>query len=179
MTATKNLENDHVFILRLTDVMEKMIMKGNTDQSHLETVIWLIREYADGFHHAKEENLLFPLMEQKGFSAVQGPVAVMLHEHVMGREYLREMAEGTESLKKGDLSAFSKIYLNMQGYIDLLRNHISKENNILFRMADRSFSSTEQEELLDKFYDIEKNLSGKKGSGHFIAEIERLEDLYH
>ena len=65
-TATKNLENDHVNILRLIDVMEKMAQTSNTSVENLETVVRLIRDYADGFHHAKEENLLFPLMVKKG-----------------------------------------------------------------------------------------------------------------
>ena len=35
----------------------------------------------------------------------------------------------------------------MRGYIVLLRNHIAKENNVLFRMADNVLSEEEQQEL--------------------------------
>ena len=59
-TATKDLENDHIHILRLTDVMEKMTKTDAPDISDLESIVYLIRNYADGFHHAKEENILFP-----------------------------------------------------------------------------------------------------------------------
>ncbi|NJK98111.1 MAG: cation-binding protein, partial [Bacteroidales bacterium] len=65
-TATQNLEDDHAFILQLTDVMELMVNQQTKSIQDIETVLSLIRNYADGFHHAKEENLLFPLMTQKG-----------------------------------------------------------------------------------------------------------------
>ena len=35
-TATQNLENDHVYILRLIDVMEKMVINCATDTAHME-----------------------------------------------------------------------------------------------------------------------------------------------
>ena len=71
-TATQNLEHDHVFILRLTDVMLAMVKKLSTNADHFELVVNLIRKFADGLHHAKEEDLLFPLMGEKGFSPEQG-----------------------------------------------------------------------------------------------------------
>jgi hemerythrin-like domain-containing protein len=178
MTATKNLENDHVYILRLTDVMERMILKGNTEIEHLEKAVKLIREYADGFHHAKEESLLFPLMETKGFSSKMGPVAVMLHEHVMGRDFVKGMLEGIQELKDGNASAYFSIYENMKGYIELLRNHISKENNILFRMADNAISDEEQQDLLGKFSEIEKALPGGIGAAVFTGGVESLEAVF-
>ena len=82
-SATKNLENDHVYILRLIDVMEIITKSIRPDIGDLESIVNLIKNYADGSHHAKEENLLFPLLAQRGFSREQGPVAVMLQEHTL------------------------------------------------------------------------------------------------
>ena len=84
-TATQNLENDHENILQLIEVMSNMAKVKSGSADDIETVINIIRNYADGFHHAKEENLLFPAMVEKGFSLEQGPVAVMLHDHDLGR----------------------------------------------------------------------------------------------
>jgi len=109
-TATKNLENDHVNILRLIDVMEKMILAKSTNTEHFEKTVSLIKSYADGLHHAKEENLLFPLMVKRGFSSEQGPIAVMLHDHAEGRDYVKGMTEGIAGYKMGNESALSKLY---------------------------------------------------------------------
>jgi hemerythrin-like domain-containing protein len=177
-TATKDLENDHVYILRLIDVMEKMVMDCTTDAADMEMVVNLIRQYADGFHHAKEEDLLFPMLLQRGFSNEQGPVSVMLHDHEEGRKFVKGMFVGIEKYKQGDDSVLPEIYRNMQGYIDLLRAHIGKENNVLFKMADRVLSSDDQEELLNKFAQVEaEKYSGGKIS-QFILDIEGLEIIY-
>ena len=137
-TATQNLENDHVHILRLTDIMLEMVEQKCTETDHFELVVNLIRKFADGLHHAKEEELLFPLLGEKGFSPEQGPVAVMLMEHVQGRNFVKGISDGIVELKKGKSGAIQLVYENLSGYAILLQNHISKENNILFRMADRT-----------------------------------------
>jgi hemerythrin-like domain-containing protein len=176
-TATQNLENDHVYILRLIDVMEKMVLNCATDTAHLELVVNLIKTYADGFHHAKEEQVLFPLLEEKGFSKVHGPVAVMLHEHVEGREFVKGISQRINVYKAGNVSALPEIYQYMQGYVDLLRDHISKEDNVLFKLADKALSSDEQLELLNKFSSIEKQYNSEHIAAS-ILEIEGLEAFY-
>jgi len=176
-TATQNLENDHVYILRLIDVMEKMVLNCATDTAHLELVVNLIKTYADGFHHAKEEQVLFPLLEEKGFSKVHGPVAVMLHEHVEGREFVKGISQRIDVYKAGNVSALPEIYQYMQGYVDLLRDHISKEDNVLFKLADKALSSDEQLELLNKFGSIEKQYNSEQIAAS-ILEIEGLEAFY-
>ena len=176
-TATQNLENDHVYIIRLIDVMEKMVLNCATDTAHLELVVNLIKTYADGFHHAKEEQVLFPLLEEKGFSKVHGPVAVMLHEHVEGREFVKGISQRIDVYKAGNVSALPEIYQYMQGYVDLLREHINKENNVLFKLADKALSSDEQLELLNKFGSIEKQYNSEQIAAS-ILEIEGLEAFY-
>ena len=108
-TATRNLEDDHIHILKLTDVMEIIARSENPDINHIESIIDIIRNFADGLHHAKEENLFFPALEQKGFSSRQGPVAVMLHEHVEGRNFVKGIADNLELFKKDNKQAISKL----------------------------------------------------------------------
>jgi hemerythrin-like domain-containing protein len=177
-TATKNLENDHVNILRLIDVMEKMIMVRSIDTSHFEQTVGLIKGYADGLHHSKEEEFLFPLMVKRGFSLEQGPLAVMLHDHAQGRDYVKGIVKGIKDYKAGDVSALSLIYENMQGYIILLRNHIAKENNVLFRMADNALSENDQQELLKEFLKVENDGACGGKLEDCITAIGKLESAY-
>jgi len=87
------------------------------------------------------------------------------------------MADNILLYKQGEHSARDKIYRNMLGYAELLKNHIHKENNILFRMADNLFSEAEQENLLSEFGKIENPGSG---AGHqaFLKRIDHLAKLY-
>lgn len=177
-TATKDLENDHIHILRLTDVMEKITKTDAPDCSDLEAVVYLIRNYADGFHHGKEEKILFPALEAKGFSPSQGPVAVMLSEHIQGRNFVKGMAENIALYKKGDLPALEQVFINMTDYVNLLRNHISKENNILFRMADRVLSAEDHEALLNRYASVTPVTENGGGIPEYISDIEKLEEKY-
>ena len=177
-TATQNLENDHVYILRLIDVMERMVMTLATDITDMEMVVNLIKKYADGYHHAKEENLLFPLMVQKGYSTEHGPVSVMLHDHADGRRFVKGMSDAIALYKAGDESVLPDIYMNMEGYVELLRAHIGKENNVLFKMADKAFSTSEQEHLLSEFAAVETNSYGDGQIARYILDIEGLEVIY-
>jgi len=177
-TATQNLENDHVFILRLTDVMLAMVEKQSVETNHFELVFNLIRNFADGLHHAKEEDLLFPLMGEKGFSPEHGPVAVMLHDHEEGRGYVRAAIEGIEEFKNGNSGALQTIYDNMSGYAHLLQGHIDKENNILFRMADQVFSDDEQQNLLVQFADVEGKATSEFNVHNSKQKIDELAGIY-
>lgn len=177
-TATQNLEDDHVFILRLTDVMLAMVEQQSEEIQHFELVVSLIRQFADGLHHAKEEDLLFPLMGEKGFSPDQGPVAVMLHEHVQGRNFVKGINQGIEALKSARDGALHSIYENMIGYAQLLQSHISKENNILFRMADQVFSSEEQQRLLIQFAGVDAKAEVEFNSVNSIQKINHLAAIY-
>ena len=179
-TATGDLENDHVQILRLTDVMELMTGRTdlNPDPDDLESVVSLIRNYADGLHHAKEEEVLFPALGERGFSSEQGPVAVMLSEHTAGREFVRGMDQAIRQLRDGDASASARVFENMSGYVNLLRNHIAKENNILFRMADRLLSDDDHRLLLERYGSVTSRLPNGGDSSVYISEISRLEEKY-
>ena len=177
-SATKNLENDHIYVMKLTDVMKAITRSETPDINHIESVIDIIRNFADGLHHAKEENLLFPALGKKGFSPQQGPVAVMLHEHIEGRNYVKGMVENLELFKKGSQAAVSLLYQNMSGYAELLNNHITKENNILFRMADNVLSDAEQENLLREFESIEQNRTEGTTVTDYINRINALALTY-
>jgi len=67
-----------------------------------------------------------------------GPVGIMLHEHRLGREYITVMRSTFEEWKEESLSAADRIISAVKSYVQLLRNHIEKENNIFFSMADQN-----------------------------------------
>jgi hemerythrin-like domain-containing protein len=177
-TATENLENDHVHIIRLTEVITSMVENRSKEIEHFELVVELIRNFADGLHHAKEENLLFPLLGEKGFSPEQGPVAVMLSEHTQGRDFVKGALEGIKEFKNGKQGELQSIYENLGNYATLLQNHISKENNILFRMADQVFSDEEQQKLLIQFAEVESNVGAEFNHANSIQKINTLADIY-
>jgi hemerythrin-like domain-containing protein len=177
-SATRDLEDDHVHILRLISVMDRIIGSDEPEIAHIESIVDIIRNFADGLHHAKEENQFFPYLAKRGFSSEQGPVAVMLHEHTLGREYVSGIAENIKLYRGGNKAALGDIYRNMSGYAGLLQNHIGKENNILFRMADRALSEEDHRILLGEFEEAVKTYSSGKGPSEYIRRIDELAAAY-
>lgn len=176
--ATEDLINNHTTIQRVMDVMENITTVNDPPVEHLEFFVSFIREYADGFHHAKEEGFLFPKLVEKGIPNEFGPVGMMLREHEEGRNFVKGMADNLTLYKEGDKNALQLIYANMKGYINLLRNYIMKEDNILFRMADQVLSDEEHKKLLEQFGETESLGIGKVKIDAFLAKIEELEAMY-
>ena len=141
------------FLLEKCEVMEK---KKEIDKDFFEGAIDFIRNYADKFHHAKEEDILFKELCKDTVEMRCNPVEQMLYEHDLGRNFVKGIEEG---LKKRDLN---KIIKNSKGYADLLKEHIYKEDNILYPMAEQSLDKAVKTKMLKEFERIEKSKNKDK-----------------
>ena len=99
----------------------------------------------------------------------------MLAEHEQGRAYVRAMAEASGRYAKGDKSAVAALIENGRGYAGLLRQHIAKEDGILFPMADKVLSGAEQAQLLKEFETVERERPGEHERYHHVLdELEQV-----
>jgi len=181
MKATKQLKDEHEAVglmLRILDEVSRQLdSEGHVQNEHFEGILEFFKIFVDKCHHGKEEELLFPALVKVGIPQ-DGPIAVMLFEHEMGRKYIRVMTDAFERHKLKDVSAARAIALNAQDYIALLTEHIEKENNILFAMADDRLSEKDQEALFDGFEKIEESRIGAGKHEEFHALMHKLDDLY-
>ena len=139
-TATETLRDEHQKILRLVDVLQVLLApgpEGDLDLDDIEQCVTFIRLFADACHHGQEEDLLFEELASRGIPRTAGPVAVMLHEHEQGRALVRSMSGALDGARGRDAEA-RKILVNAgRAYMNLIRAHINKEDNVLFPMADQ------------------------------------------
>jgi len=174
--ATAILRKEHDAILKMLDASEEAARRinsgGTVEAETLEGLIEFFRLFADRCHHGKEEDLLFPLLESRGLPRHGGPTGVMLHEHEQGRALIKEMVESAEALKGGDRAA--RWAQAAGSYIDLLRSHIDKENNILFVMAENMLSREEQQQLAAEFDRVEIEKMGAGTHERLHAKMEKL-----
>jgi hemerythrin-like domain-containing protein len=134
-----------------------------------------IKGFADGCHHRKEEGVLFKTMQANGMPAGQGPIAVMLSEHEQGRKFTRAMRAAAERLQAGDASARQALVQNALGYAALLRQHIQKEDQILFPMAGRIIPADKQEQVVADFEKVEHEETGAGVHEKYLALAQSLE----
>lgn len=182
MKATNQLKEEHQGVLLMLEVFqaigEKLSKGEEVPLEHLQQILEFLQVFVDQCHHAKEEEVLFPALEKSGIPKEGGLLGVMLEEHAMGRGYIQGLVEGVKEYSRGKKEGVLKIQQNAQGYINLLREHIGKEDNILYPLADSILGDEEQEKLAEDFESIEKNKIGEGKHDEFHQMLETLKKTY-
>jgi hemerythrin-like domain-containing protein len=176
--ATEVLRKEHDVILKMIEATEitaaKLERGEKVPDSLLAGLVEFFQLFADRCHHGKEEDVFFPRLVEKGMPRDAGPVGVMLHEHEMGREMIRRMNQSEGAYRAGDSSAAYSWAKAARSYAALLREHIMKENEVLFMMAERMLSEKEQQELAEAFERVENERMGADTHDHLLARMEQL-----
>ena len=170
--ASEDLKNEHEGVLLGLSILEKMTRKmtaGETvEPGDLTRLVDFLKLFADKCHHGKEEGIFFPAMEKYGIANEGGPIGQMLKEHIQGRAYIAAMAEAVAAVPM-DAKAFAA---GAAFYVALMRDHIAKENDILFPLGDRALPPELQTELLEAFEEHEEAVMGE-------GTHEKLHQMLH
>jgi hemerythrin-like domain-containing protein len=129
------------------------------------------QRFSDHCHHAKEEDVFFPVLKQRGIPEQGGPIGVMLHEHVLGRDCVGRMREASQA-QPFDAHTFADA---ARKYIPLLRQHIFKENNVLFRMAERVMSEADDADVTGRFTQVEQERELTGLQENFSSDVAKWE----
>ncbi len=175
--AIADLMNEHEAILSAIHILERMIATiekaTSVETKGIHDFIGFLKEFADKCHHGKEEGLLFPAMIGAGVPDKGGPIGVMLAEHAQGRKLIRDMEESIST----DVDRM-KLAQAAREYANLLRNHIQKENNVLFPMAERVLTETQLEKLYKGFEEHEEKVIGQGRHEELHAMLKSLQEKY-
>jgi hemerythrin-like domain-containing protein len=165
MTPTETLKHEHEIVLLILGAAEREARSiretGSAHVPEIEEMVDFFKNFVDRCHHSKEERHLFPRMEARGLPTGAGPVAVMLYEHEQGRAVVRAISDAIARIKGGERQAAEGLADALSEYSELLRNHIFKENKVLFPMADRMLSTQDQSELATAFDRVEAEEMGQ------------------
>jgi hemerythrin-like domain-containing protein len=174
---TEILTNEHRVIERVLRALESEVMtleKPPFPRDFFDRALEFFATFADGCHHAKEERWLFPVLEKRGLTRDGGPIGVMLYEHVQGRARLAEIRQNLDAAERGDRKAIEAVRRASESYIHLLRQHIWKEDNVLFHMARMVLSAQDIEELGKQFRAIGQQGDGQDDQDRFLHLAEEL-----
>ena len=173
--ATDVLKEEHRVIERVLAVVERLAQNPRTTSPEdWKKALDFIRGFADQCHHLKEEKILFPVLEKRGIAREGGPIGMMLVEHEEGRAYVREMVEALAHWGEDSEVRRTILAQNARAYLRLLREHIRKEDEVLFQMADEALSPEEQKELAQEF---EKHEAEEIGTGVHEKYLKLAEEL--
>jgi hemerythrin-like domain-containing protein len=165
MKATDVLREEHEVIQQILDCVEVLAERaersGELDLGSAREALDFLGTFADRCHHGKEEQGLFPLLHRKGLPTHVGPIAVMLAEHEQGRAAIRRMRAAVQAGEQGIVGSAHAFAVAAHAYVALLRQHIDKENGVLFPMADQMLGEPDQHALLGGFDALERGDMGE------------------
>ncbi len=172
MTPTGILKHEHKVILLVLSAAEReakhIRATGEVRADTVGKMLDFFTSFADRCHHSKEEDLLFVRMQARGAPRESGPIALMLTEHDLGRTLLAALRRDLPRAGQGDAALAADIASYLSAYVELLRAHIAKEDNVLYPLADRILTEEDQAQLTDDFERVEAEEMG-----------EGVHDKYH
>jgi hemerythrin-like domain-containing protein len=176
MKATEILTREHALILQalksLSRAQKKIEENQQLPKDFFEKALVFVREFADQFHHFKEEYLMFGLLALKKGGAFDGPIGGLRYQHERCRACIDEISKSLDGYADGDDIATTRLLENLAAYIALLRKHIYEEDHIFFKMAEKELSKEEVDILLVQF----KKEDEKTGGATFYEKNCKLLD---
>lgn len=168
------LAAEHKTMLRMADVLDSMSTRARDEgtyyQEDAEAILRILKVFGDDCHQAKEEGALFPVFAAVCDSSEYAAVRHMLFEH----DQDRSLMEGLEdALRRSNAAQFSEY---AQRLATILRNHIYKEDNILFEKIDRALSREDDARVVRDFEGFDRDF--QKDQDETLHRLRTLEWKY-
>jgi len=160
---------EHDIIKRAIEIVSECENLWEKDKSAyckiVDQLLVFFKDYSDGFHHRKEEEILFPVIDEHPDFTLTEILDELKNHHENFRDYTIEISD--EMVKQN----YSKSYKLLKEYCSDLMDHIAAENEELFVLAQNLLSDDELETIYFKFKDIDLELGeGRK------SELEHFPD---
>lgn len=164
MKSLDVLQDEHRGIEAMLSIVEAAASHlergGEVDPQVFAGAVDFFQNFADGCHHAKEEETLFPLLATRGLTADNSAVGALLAQHNQGRACVGDMRAAAERLARGDRHAREALSNSARAYAKLLRVHIEIEE-AFFSQAAQILSVEDDQRLVDQFEVIEDTRTGR------------------
>ncbi len=184
MKSIEILIKEHENIRRMLNVIKIVcinIVNGKEiDDSEINVIIDFIKNYADKYHHGKEEKFLFPAMvKHLGKTAENIVTHGMMVEHIIGRGHISNLKQSLKRYvdNKNDIDKLD-IITSLNGYAMLLNNHIDKENDVVYTFAEKNLSQEVKEMIDEKSLNFENLEDSKNIRSKYLAILDSLEKKY-
>lgn len=165
MTAIRVLKTEHGLIVKQLEnlsLARNHLEKGRWPPSEFfETAVCFARDFADRFHHVKEEFVLFAMLAQKKNGRLDTEIGALRHQHECCRNAISEIERALRGYADRDEIAATAVLTHLAAYTALLRRHIHQEDSIFFPMADAALTAEDHRSISDYFLEEEDRLQGR------------------
>ena len=181
--ASENLEKEHRLIERMLKVLKRIVEQleqgGTVAIDYLFQSLDFMENYADVFHHKKEEDILFIFLKDNRIHHLDSLVKNILDEHVRARKFTRALEAAIPDWRDGDEVAKTRIVENIHCYLRLLSNHILREDDLLFRRMNRNLGEPDQLYLQQAYDRIDEKFGDAFHQKYFklVEDLEKKDDF--
>ncbi|GAB4328019.1 MAG: hypothetical protein Kow0074_23720 [Candidatus Zixiibacteriota bacterium] len=170
----KTLRDEHRIIGRVLNAMASEAVRIDSGEpvnaDFVRSAVTFFNEYADGFHHLKEETILFPMLERAGLPRGNSPVDTMISDHIDGRVLITAIADCIDEAVEGRADAILRLSTGMHTFVVLVRKHIEQEDNMIYPMAEQMIKGTARVEVEKAFAGADEQMTDAARRDHAWAE---------
>ena len=177
MKVIEILNHEHVlikeFLTLLSKANDKITSENLPSKEFFVKAFDFSRNFADKFHHYKEEYLMFGLLAQKGNGVIDAEIERHRSQHEHCRNLINDMTKSIDGYAQKLDSPARTLHRNLSEYIQTLRSHIRSEDEVFFPMVEQELSEKEHQDLLNGFEKYEE----KSGKNAFAKNQTLVEEL--
>lgn len=164
------LREEHRHILDVLDALESANALEAEADFYADALSFLL-ECVDQSHHQKEERSLFVRLDSS--ESPTGALTDLRRDHQAIHDAIDQMRD---ALQRGDVAIVRGAVAE---YVDLMRDHIEREELILFPMCEGILTDEDRRVIHDEFVDMTGGLFSpeelNEAVEHLRADLEELE----
>jgi hemerythrin-like domain-containing protein len=117
------------------------------ERAELQQFARFFKDFADCVHHEKEEAVLLPFLSRHGYAWSQGPLAAVRSEHRQERYLIDVLCQAASCDDAWNPDARRRIMATAVALAEFQREHLLKENTLLFASIMQRASASDLEVL--------------------------------
>lgn len=181
-TIADGLRQDHedmrTIVAVLVEVANRVDDGQQVPSADLERLLGYMDTFVTRCHHAKEEQLLYPALEEAGVERDGGPLEIMAAEHELEGNFLQGMNDAAARYVNGDMQAGHMIAQYARDYAALLSRDMEQEDQIIYPLAEQRLAQPRQADLIEKFDDLETSVLGPDRHESYHRVAKQLAESY-
>lgn len=181
MTPTENLINEHVVINELLGIMSKIADRIKSKSvfytDDIEEIMDFLKNFIEKGHHEKEE-IFYSALSSSEIPIDKEALSLMHYEHILTRNYLKDINSCIVNCKIGHAFSSEMLAESLKNYVVLEKNHIQKEVNIIYPIANDNLSVEKQRKILRQFEEIEEMIEAHSFHEHYYRLLKDLKNKY-
>ncbi len=176
MQSRAPLMIEHRLIERMIEQINRTLSQidqgSGVDPVQIDKMVDFIRIYADRTHHGKEEDILFSNLRDKPLSEEDRRLmGELIDEHAFGRKTTQKIMEANHRYRNGDESALAQVAAGLRTLVGFYPQHIEKEDKIFFPAVRKYYSTKEDEDILNAYWEFDRKMIHEK----YLTVIETFE----